>query len=220
MTTPAQLAASIATRLGPALSPNLTAADKAWDLYEAYVLTLVIEAARQEGFGVAFESVIPGPPNTVTFRTSPGHIYTETQPYSYAVLTAPSDVELEAHVGVRVLGKSRVAHECDVLLLQRDEGETCRLNRVDPLHTRAELAVECKFYALSLGLGLLRGFVGLSADVGRPESILVSNVSSPSMAQLFKSHGRNWEDDLTPGSSAEERFIPTVRSILHRFQSR
>ena len=56
MTTPAELAASVAGRLGPALTPNLTAADRAWDLYEAYVLTLVVTAAREEGFGVAFES--------------------------------------------------------------------------------------------------------------------------------------------------------------------
>jgi hypothetical protein len=126
---------------------------------------------------------------------------------------------LEVHVGIRALGKSRVAHECDVLVLRRDEGVLCRTNRVDPIHNQAELVVECKFYAATLGLGLLRGFLGLSADLGGSETRLVSNVSSPSMARLFKSHRRKWEDDLVPASAEEERFVGDVRSILHRFQS-
>lgn len=219
MTDSAGLAAAVASNLTPALSSNLTSADKAYDLYEAYVFTLILRAARLESFSLSYESITPGPSATFTFRTSPGHIYTATQPYCYAVLTSQTGLELEAHVGVRVLGKSRVAHECDVLVLDREEAIACRTNRVDPLHTRAELAVECKFYAASLGLGQLRAFVGLSADLGGPTNALVTNVSSPSMAQLFKAHKRNWEDHLTPGSSAEERFIGDVRSALHRFQS-
>ena len=90
---------------------------------------------------------------------------------------------------------------------------------MDPVHNRAELVVECKFYAASLRLGLLRSFLGLAADLGGPETRLVSNVSSRSLAQLFKSHKRKWEDELVPGSLEEERFIGDVRSILHRFQS-
>lgn len=219
MTTPAQLAAAVAARLGPAVGPNLTAATHAWDLYEAYIFTLVLSAARLERFGVTYRHISTGPPNTFTFRTSPGHIYTRTQPYSYALLTAANGMELEAHVGIRALGKSRVAHECDVIVLHHDEGELCRANRVDPLHNRAEMAVECKFYAATLGLGLLRSFLGLAADLGKPENRLVSNVSSPSMARLFKAHRRKWEDDLSPASAAEQRFIGDVRSVLHRFQS-
>lgn len=219
MTSGADLVAAVSSALGNALSPNLTSADKAYDLYEAYVFTLVLRAARKENFSLSYESITPGPAATFTFRTSPGHIYTATQPYCYAVLTPPAGLELEAHVGVRVLGKSRVAHECDVLVLDRQEAIACRANRVDPLHTRAELAVECKFYSASLGLGLLRAFVGLSADLAGPANRLVTNVSSPSMAQLFKAHRRDWEDHLTPDSEAEERFIGDVRSALHRFQS-
>ncbi len=219
MTTPVQLAAEVAARLGPAVGPNLTSATRAYDLYEAYTFTLVLTAARLEGFGVAYEHITPGPPNTFTFRTSPGHIYTSTQPYSYAVLTAPNGLELEVHLGIRALGKSRVAHECDVIMLRRDEGILCRTNRVDPIHNRAELVVECKFYAAALGLGVLRSFLGLSADLGGPETRLVSNVSSPSMARLFKSHKRKWEDELVPATADEERFVGDVRSILHRFQS-
>jgi hypothetical protein len=219
MTDAAELAASVATHLGPALSPNLTAADRACDLYEAYVFTLVLRAARMENFTILYESITTPPAGVFTFRTSPGHIYTATQPYSYAVLTAQNGLTLEVHVGIRLLGKSRVAHECDVLVLDRDEALACRANRVDPLHTKAELAIERKFYASSLGLDLLRGFIGLWADLGGPRSSLVSNVSSSSMAQLFKSHQRSWEDHLRPGSAAEERFIGDIRSALHRFQS-
>ena len=220
MTTAADLAGAVAAALAPAIAPNLTAADFTYDLYEAYIFTLVLTAARREGFAIRYASITTPPPLTFTFRTSPGHIYTSTRPYSYAILTATNGLELEAHVGVRVLGKSRVAHECDVLVLQRDEAVSCRANRVDPLHTRAELVVECKFYSASLSLGLLRGFIGLTADLGGPTISLASNVSSPSLAQLFKSHRRRWEDELVPGSQAEERFIGDARTVLHRFQSR
>jgi len=219
MTTAADLAAAVASHLSPALTPSLTSASHAFDLYEAYVFTLVLRGAEREKFAVTYETVVPGLPNVFTFRTSPGHIYTSTQPYSYAVLTSQNGLVLEAHVGVRLLGKSHVAHECDVLVLHRQEAVDCRANRVDPRHIHAEMAVECKFYAAGLDLGLLRGFVGLSADLARPVSTIVSNVTSTSMAQFFKAHKRLWEDHLTPGSSAEERFVGDVRSALHRFQS-
>ncbi len=136
MTSAADLAAEVAASLAPGASPNLTSAHRAYDLYEAWVFTLIVRAAQIENFTVAYESITAPPPGTFTFRTSPGHIYTATQPYSYAVLTAPDGLTLEAHVGIRVLGKSRVAHECDVLVLQRDEAIACRANRVDPLHSR------------------------------------------------------------------------------------
>ena len=151
MTGASALAAALGASLGPAMTPNLTSADKAHDLYEAYIFTLVVQAARHENFAVAYESITAGPAGVFTFRTGPGHIHTATQPYSYAVLAAPNGLEFEAHVGVRVLGKSKVAHECDVLLLDRKEAITCRAHRRDPRHTRTELAVECKFYSASLG---------------------------------------------------------------------
>lgn len=219
MTGASALAAALGASLGPAMTPNLTSADKAHDLYEAYIFTLVLRAARHENFAVAYESITPGPAGAFTFRTGPGHIHTTMQPYSYAVLSAPTGLEFEAHVGVRVVGKSKVTHECDVLLLDRAEAVTCRARRHDPRHTKARLAVECKFYSASLGLGELRSFIGLTADIARPTIRLVSNVSSNSMARLFKSHRRLWEDYLTPGSLAEERFLGDISSELHRLQS-
>jgi len=214
-----ELASAIEANLADAIAPNLTSADAACDLYEAYVFTLVLRAARVENFVVTYESVGQAPLGTFIFRTSPGHVYTNTQAYCYAVITSQEGLELEVHVGVMVRGRSHVAHECDVLVVERQEAIECRSNRVDPRHTRSELTVECKFYSKTLALGLLRSFIGLSADLNGAENRLVTNVTSASVARLFKAHNRYWTDHLSPGSDGERRFVGEVASVLHRFQS-
>ena len=47
MTDEVELEAEVAVRLGPVITPNLTSADRACDLYDAYVLTLVLRGIHQ-----------------------------------------------------------------------------------------------------------------------------------------------------------------------------
>src|SRR5262245_110874 len=121
-----QMLADLAAALGPAAVPANVATDPAHDIYEAYVLGHVLNAAVAEGATVAFENV-NGPNNGIaTFRASPGHIWWNAAPYTHAVLTFLGKPSLEVHLGVYVSGVSGVFHEVDVAVLRRDEGLTCR----------------------------------------------------------------------------------------------
>lgn len=85
--------------------------------------------------------------NNLVFRTSPGMLYSVTQPYTHAVISFRDCPPLEAHVGVRVQGKSGILHECDVLILSVAKADLSRCNEVAPRGTRSLIAIECKYYA-------------------------------------------------------------------------
>lgn len=55
------LLTDIAAALGAAGAPSVTAASKVADVYEAYVLSVLIQAATNEGASVAFKNLDPGP---------------------------------------------------------------------------------------------------------------------------------------------------------------
>ncbi len=219
MTSNVDLMNEIKRNLTSAVVPSLTSANNAHDLYEAYVFTLVLKAARRAGYSVRYErinSVQSGPQSTFFFRTSPGHIFTATQPYGFAVLVSNGFPRFEVHLGVRVLGKSHVSHECDVLIIDRKTAEACRERRRDPRHSRASLAIECKFYSSSLPLGQLRGFLGLSLDLGAAKTMLVTNVEANiSMARYLRTHKR-WSTDrlIPPSHNVARTFSQWVSSSL------
>lgn len=89
----------------------------ACDIYEGYIFGLVVRAAIAAGAEVSYEDREGNPVAQLVFRTSPGMLYSTVHPYTHAVLDFPRCDSLEAHVGVRVQGKSGVLHECDVLVL-------------------------------------------------------------------------------------------------------
>src|SRR5438034_974802 len=126
------LLASIQATLGPAMSPSLTAASAGSDLFEAYVFSLVLDAAENEEANIQFQNVNGSNSGIFTFRTSPGHIWWDSQPYTHAELQFPDCPLLEAHLGVYVTGKSGLIHEADVLVLLSEEAQLCRHNRVPP----------------------------------------------------------------------------------------
>jgi len=194
------LLAEIATTLGGAIAPNLTARSQGADLYEAYIWSLVVEAAKTEGAAVSFWNVFE---NQVTsdfvFRTSPGNIFSTAQPYSYALICFPNCPDLEAHVGIFVAGKSGVAHECDVAVLYSDEAYTCRQENVHPRSSQVVLAVECKFYVQSsMGIGLARSFLGLTTEIRQDARFFVGVSESERVEALFAHHKKKWETGVSP----------------------
>lgn len=193
-----QLLADLAAALGPAVTPALTATDPAHDIYEAYVFGLVLDAATSEGAGVTFENVNGPSTGTATFRSTPGHIWWTSQPFTHAVLAFPGKPLLEAHVGVYVSGHSRVIHEADVAVIYRDEGITCRMNRVPPRFRNMVLGVECKFYSTRLGLHLARGFMGLCGDLRCRSLFFVTNSGSDSVERLLVHHNKWRGHNVTP----------------------
>jgi hypothetical protein len=116
---------------------------------------------------------------------------------------------VEAHVGVQVQGASGVLHECDVVVLEADEAELCRRKRVNPRASRCLLAIECKYYASDLKLGLARGFAGLSADLGsHVHPVFVANVASDSVTKYLTGRKLRRELNVVPGA-------PEIDGVQH-----
>jgi hypothetical protein len=212
MTIQTDLLAQIQSTLGTAITPSLTTASDTSDIFEAYVFSLVIEAAKTEGARVSYFDVFGNIPTTFVFRTSPGYLYSTIRPYTHAEILFPDKPPLEAHIGVRVVGKSGVLHECDVAVIEQIEAEICRQKQVPPRSSKVMIAVECKFYATPLQLHLARAFIGLVSDLSAKKPIFVTNSASDSLEKLLSGHDRSWEHNLVPSASRE------VSRLRHEFQ--
>ncbi len=180
------------------------------DLYETYIWALCLQAARQHGAIVNYEDFNETPVSELVFRTAPGAIYSPARPYTHAAIEFAGCPTLEAHIGIKVTGKSRVLHECDVAILDREEARLCRLNEVHPRASKVLLAVECKFYTSAIQLYLGRGFLGLTSDIHRKERYFVTNGQSPSVTKLIAHHQSEWECGVFPKS-------PDADALLHSF---
>lgn len=210
----------ISAALGGAITPDLTAASAASDIFEAYIFTMILTAARAEGATILYEDVHGRRPPQFVFRTSPGRIFSTDQPYTHAVIRFNGMPELEAHVGVRVEGRSGVLHECDVVVLHRSEGQVCRANRASPRSSKAILTVECKFYTSNVPLGLARGFLGLISDIAGENRYYVVNTGSRSSEKLLAHHKRAWEHQIVPGSATVPRLENEFRNAFKNFKAR
>lgn len=220
MSTIQQLVTQIETALGTGLSASMATSSAACDLYEIYVLSIAIRAAREEGAAVRFELPDGSAAKTLTFRRSPGHIWSHAHPYSHAVVEFLSKPSLEAHVGIYVSGKSGVIHEADLAILRRDEALTCRNSNVPPRQSKIIAAVECKFYATTLGLHLARGFMGLCTDLTARNVYFVTNTESATAERLLSHHRRNWERRVEPRNAREvERLRNTFQTAFRNFQA-
>jgi hypothetical protein len=197
---------------GSAISPSLSTASDTSDIFEAYVFSLVIEAARTEGATITYRNVLGNTPAVFVFRTSPGYIFSTNQSYTHAIISFQNKAPLEAHIGVRVVGKSDVLHECDVAVIEQAEAETCRQRQVPPRSSKVLIAIECKFYSTPLQLHLARAFIGLTTDLSASKPVFVTNSSSNSLEKLLSGRGRAWEHNLAPSASVE------VMRLRHKFQ--
>ncbi len=219
MTSKSDLLQEIQLVLGAAINPRLSTRDEASDIYEAYLFALIVRAAELEGGQVDYRSVSGGKPTEFVFRKSPGYIHSIRQPYTYARIDfGAQSGPLETHLGVRVSGKSRVLHECDVLVLPEAEAIRCRSRGLAPRSHTLLLAVEAKFYASSLPLGEARGFVGLRTDFSAELSCLAANVQGQEASRLLDARAPYHEVELVPGSMAVDRFVPRVRSLFAAYK--
>lgn len=213
MTSNASLLTAIQSALGSSLTPSLSTTSSTSDIFEAYIFSIILEAASIEGATITFEDVFGGNPSVFYFRTSPGYIFSTTQPYTHAVIQFPNKPILEAHIGIRVTGKSGVLHECDVSVLHQSEAITCRNNLVSPRSSKLVMAIECKFYSTSIPLGLARAFIGLHTDLSAQESFFVVNTNSASVEKLLAKRDRYCGIDIVPASPV------TVDKLRNAFQS-
>jgi len=203
------------------VGPSIGSYQSASDLFEAYVLSLVLMAARAEGAAVAYRDVIGNPTQTLIFRSSPGHIYSRAQPYTHAVISFPGKDPLEAHIGIRVSGKTGVLHECDVAVIDQAEADTCRVQSVPPRSHKILLAIECKFYSTILSLGLGRAFIGLTTDISAKRTFFITNTSSDSIERLLTGRRRDWEHNVVPSASLEvTRLTNAIQECFKSYKAR
>lgn len=215
------LMAEIATALAGLPSANLTSASAGYDLYEAYVWALVLQAARREGATISFKARDGSVPTSFWFRTSPSHIGSNAHNYCHAEISFPGKPLLEAHVGVFVAGRSQVAHECDVAVLYKTEADTCRDKNVHPRSGKVVMAVECKFYMGStIGINLGRSFLGLLNDVYHGDRFFIGSSDSPNVSKLFAKHRKNYELGLTPlAGRLETRLVGSFETTFKNYRS-
>jgi hypothetical protein len=213
----------IQVALGPAVVPSLNTSSAVNDVYEAYLFSLVLSAARTEGATVTLQCINGGQPRPFVFRTSPGYLNSRRRNYGYAVIDFAGCPALEAHLGVRVSGHSAVLHECDVLVLLQDEANICRSRRelVAPRSHKVIVAVEAKYYTTDLALHLGRGFLGLVSDTSTQNAFFVINRDAKSIEKLLAHKKQQWEHKVVPSSPlAVGRLANALQKAFHNFQTK
>ena len=204
------------------MTPSLSKASNVSDIFEAYTFAIVIQAASSEGAIIKFSDVYGAAPTNFTFRTSPGLIYSTVRPYCHAVIEFPNKQPLEAHLGVRVSGRSKVMHECDVAVLFKSEADDCRQLQISPRSSKILLAIECKHYTTSLPLNMARAFVGLNTDLSANQSIFVTNTNSSSVEQFLSAKKSVWwEHNVKPDFPAEvDRLKKQIEVVFRNFKAK
>jgi hypothetical protein len=204
MPIPNDLLDAIDQTLGSAILPSLSSTSAWDDLFEAYLFSIIIEAAIAEGAQVVFKNRHGANPHTFIFRTSPGYIGSTRRDYGFAELAFPNAPALEVHLGIRVVGHSKVLHEYDVSVLLKSEAGLCRasIENIAPRSSKVIIAIEAKCYSTTnAGLNLGREFLGLDIDTSAKQVIFVMNRSSISVERLLSYKNRKWEHNILPGNA-------------------
>lgn len=219
--TPQEMMARLRRELPSALPSALTtsgpAATAGNDLYEAFLFALVLRAARSEGYQISFADGQGQPPTTFRLRRAPGRLASGGT-FTHAVLSLPNQSKdpLEVHTGVAVVGKSKVAHEADVLVLPEPVAQRCRQLNIDPSSRSAILVVEGKYYTTPLTLGMGRQFLGLHGELSTRFVMLAATVTHPSVVHLLEGRKQQYEVGVLPRRKAErdlqERFALALRA--------
>ncbi|WP_305779811.1 hypothetical protein [Nocardia nova] len=215
----AQLISEVRTLLGGGGVSYSSASDPP-DVYEGFIFSLVVSTASRHGAQVWFEDVYGTVTDKLIFRTGPGQLYGDTQPFTHAVIDFNGAPNLEVHLGVYVQGSSGVLHECDVLVLPAQEARICRSQRIAPRGAQAVLIIECKYYVSNLGIGLARNFEGLRADIRTQSEIFVSNTRSVSAARYFDARGREFEGNVVPNSPQAGYLQAEIRRTFKSYLSK
>jgi hypothetical protein len=216
-----ELVTAIQNLLGAVQLPGLTAASKHYDLFEAFLFALMVDAARDVAGVHAVHFEKPAAPGVATsiidLRTAPGWMHNGPQ-YTHAVVDL-GQREVEVHLGVYVAGRSKIPHEYDVCVVSRDEADRARNSGVAPRSSKVVLFLEAKHWAPNLRLPVAREFLGLCDDSGAALGSLVSNSSSPLVATLLAKRrpiGAFHGEMRTHGSPTRDELFHLARSALRR----
>lgn len=214
----ADLVVAIESAIGALQSAYRGDADES-DLYEASLFVLCVDAARAAGGRVLLTTDGRTPTSGFRFRRSPGNLWLGT--FTYAVISFDGLAKhLEIHLGVYVAASSsRVAHECDVAVLDQQEAQRSRLAGVHPRKRGLIAAVEAKHYSASPSLGIGRSFLGLTQELGAKDRFLVFPArSSANLAGLIARKTCDAYPELLPGSPAAERLRGNLNQAIRNWK--
>ena len=206
----------LAAQLG-SLSTAYQASAGASDLYEAALWVVAVDATKSAG-ATSVQIVGPTSPSGApvpTFRTQPGSLWSGD--FTYAVASfATTQRQCEVHLGVKVVGESGVAHECDVAIISEREAQRSRSGAVHPRKAGLIGAVEAKNYAASPGIGVGRSFIGLATELGHPKSSLAFPAAgAPNLMRLLARRSSECFDEAISGLGSgglEANLVRLVRN--------
>lgn len=208
------------------LSVDLGYASKAkdHDLYEAYVLTLLLVAADAAGWTLDLRDGWGHAVTAPVFRLGPGRI--TSRDYTFARMTKAGRAPLEAHLGVKVSGQSsvvisaptmsgRLLHEFDLIVLPESIASACRSTGDDPDHTAVTIHAEMKLYTGKLSLPLGRASIGMALECGlTAKSVLVTNQLGYTVQDLVEHHRVAFRFNVLPSNSTAEWHVKSWFSIF------
>jgi hypothetical protein len=161
------------------------------------------------------------PTSDLLFRRSPGQIYASTQAYTHAVVEFGGKPALEIHVGIKVMGRLKVARECDIAVLYRDRAIACRAQRRIPKASEIVIAIECK-HIENLDLDAASEFLGLTSDLRVKEAwFFVASGNSDGVARMLANDRKEWHHNVVPGSSNNvNRLIYSLQNSFKNFKAK
>jgi hypothetical protein len=187
--------------------------------YEAYVLSLCVEAVRRAGGTAAMAGINSGAnPSPIVFRGAPGSMASTNQNFAFADCEVRNK-QFEIHVDVEYQGTSGALHEIDVSMCLKEHADAVRSTNGTPKASGYNLllALECKFYESTPGVALGRTFVGLVSDCsGVRFKAFVANLPSDKLQRYFSKDSRPEPFlGLVPTNpDSENRFIANVQQAL------
>lgn len=188
------------------------------DRFEAYVWSIVLRAAAAEGAGVSYQDPDKKAVVDLLFRTSPGSISTKTPSFTHALIQFPEKPDLEAHIGIKLQGKSRVPHECDVVVLPAADADTSRMSKTHPRHSSIVIAAECKYYYSNLPFRLSREFLGLCKEMRAVDCYFAVNTSKESVEKVLAYYRCHCETLVLPSGAGNDTLCHAFRAAFRDFK--
>lgn len=185
------------------------------DVYEGYLWSEVVRVAKLETppWAVNFQNAGPTGRN-FTFRRAPGNIYSANR-FTFAELSR-GGTRLELHLGIKVLGASRVAHEFDVALITKEAADEARTLRRDPESSGVRLHLEAKFYNGELSLGIARSMVGLAEECGIKAHLVSPGGAPDSIRTLMRFYDSVYLHDVAPNMLGPAYLERCIQAALRR----
>lgn len=189
--------------------------------YEAYIWSLCKKAVEEAGGTAALRGIRSGIHlKNIVLRGAPGNMDSRAKNFCYIDCKLKGK-EFEIHLDVQYEGSSGASHEIDVSIYDHASAEAVRASGGLPKSGKLIMAIECKFYTVSIPSAALgRSFVGLTKDCpGTRLNAFVSNKSSENLDKYFtnKSNIEPFTDLDPEKTAAEDRFVRIIEQALRKW---